>query len=97
MPPPLLLAHIHKESGREQTLLLHSEKVATFCAEFCAKIGLKNLGELTGLLHDSGKATQAFQEYLQLGDESMRGEILHSFCGARYSWQTWGNGSRIKA
>jgi CRISPR-associated endonuclease/helicase Cas3 len=97
MLPSLLLAHIDRETGREQTLILHSENVAHLCAKFCAKIGLKSLGELTGLLHDSGKAAKAFQAYLKSGNEAMRGEILHSFCGARYSWQTWGNGSIIKA
>lgn len=91
MVPSVLLAHIDPISHREQTLVAHSGNVADFCEQFCEKIGLENLGRIVGLLHDSGKATSSFQTYLMTGDNSMRGKILHSFCGARYSLLTWEN------
>jgi CRISPR-associated endonuclease/helicase Cas3 len=92
----VLLAHIDPNSHRTQTLATHSENVAKLCANFCEKIGLKNLGRLIGLLHDSGKATSAFQTYLKTGDDSMRGKIPHSFCGARYCMQTWESGDAVE-
>lgn len=92
----ILLAHIDPNSHCTQTLAAHSENAANLCGEFCEKIGLKSLGRLVGLLHDSGKATSAFQTYLKTGDDSMRGKIPHSFCGARYSLQTWENGEAME-
>ena len=85
-----ILAHIDRESGRRQTLSEHSRHVADECGRACGKIGLGALGKLTGLLHDSGKGALAFQRYLRGGDAAMRGKIPHSFCGARYCWETWG-------
>ena len=96
MASSVLLAHISPNCHREQTLVLHSKNVGRLCAGFCKRIGLESLGRLTGLLHDCGKATSAFQTYLRSGDNSMRGQIPHSFCGARYSWQEWGTGNVIK-
>lgn len=92
-----VLAHFNRESGREQTLSEHSRSVADECGRTCGKIGLAALGKLTGLLHDSGKGTFAFQRYLRGGDAAMRGKIPHSFCGARYCWETWGTGGGIAA
>ena len=46
--------------------------------------GLPNLLLLIGLLHDSGKATKIFNDYLRSGDPSLRGKINHSACGARW-------------
>ncbi len=97
MASSALLAHMNQKTCREQMLVSHSENVAELCAKFCGKIGLESLGKLVGLLHDSGKATHAFQIYLKSGNESMHGKIPHSFCGARYSWQTWGSGGTRKA
>ena len=92
----VLLAHIDHNSHRAQTLVAHSENVAELCGKFCEKLGLGNLGKLVGLLHDSGKATSVFQTYLKTGDDSMRGKIPHSFCGARYSLQTWESGDAME-
>ncbi len=93
----VLLAHLDRETGREQTLASHSENVAELCAESCGKIGSKSLGRLVGLLHDGGKATQEFQMYLKSGDASLRGRIPHSYWGARYSLQAGKDGGAIKA
>lgn len=92
----VLLAHIDPNGRCTQTLAAHSKNVAELCGKFCEKIGLKSLGKLVGLLHDSGKATSAFQTYLKTGDDSMRGKIPHSFCGARYSLQTWESGDTME-
>lgn len=96
MKQRVLLAHLDRDAGREQTLASHSENVAKLCAEFGAETGLRNLGRLTGLLHDSGKAARSFQEYLRSGDASLRGQIPHAFCGARYCYEAWGMDGDLK-
>lgn len=96
MPLSALLAHVDQNSGREQTLLAHSEKVAAFCSEFCGKIGLASLGRLIGLLHDSGKACLAFQTYLRSGNAALRGTVFHAYCGARYSLLAWEHGDAMR-
>ena len=92
----VLLAHFDPDHHREQTLFSHSGNVAELCEKYCEKIGMANTGKLTGLLHDSGKASCAFQTYLKSGNNSMRGKIPHSFCGARYTLQTWGSGDAME-
>ena len=84
-----LLAHIDHDTGREQTLFSHSENTAALCKKFCKRAALEGLGELIGLLHDSGKGTPDFQSYLRSDNPALRGRIPHSFCGARYCCQTW--------
>lgn len=92
MGTEILYAHIDHIQGRKQTLRVHSENTADLCAQFCKKIGMESTGKLMGLLHDSGKGTPEFQNYLKSNDPSLRGRIPHSFCGTRYCWQTRGNG-----
>lgn len=96
MNSSVILAHIDPVTRREQTLAEHSEETARLCEKYCEKIGMAKLGRLVGLLHDSGKATNAFQQYLKTGDNSMRGKIPHSFCGTRYSLQKGENGGVIE-
>lgn len=48
------------------------------------------MGKLTGLLHDSGKGSVAFQNYLLQNSGAKRGDIPHVFCGARYTCDRWG-------
>ena len=44
--------------SKSRTLREHSRHVAEMCAKACRSIGIENLGYLTGLLHDSGKASE---------------------------------------
>lgn len=87
MANPILLAHIDSELKREQTLKEHSENVAAFCKARCAKIGLAHLGEFTALLHDCGKGSEEFQNYLRQESSASRGEIFHAYCGAQYCYK----------
>jgi hypothetical protein len=58
------IAH-HRKSGEDQSLSCHLLEVAFLASTFAGKIGLPNAGELVGLLHDLGKYSSAFQNYLK--------------------------------
>ena len=57
-----LIAHISEK--REQSLYEHVKNVADLAQKEGKKLGIENLMELTGLLHDMGKAGSNFQEYI---------------------------------
>lgn len=67
-----------------QTLDEHLSKVSSFARDFANNIGLGNVSALAGLLHDIGKASQAFQNYLIKGGR--KGEEIHSTQGAIFSF-----------
>jgi CRISPR-associated endonuclease/helicase Cas3 len=83
----LHLAHLGKTGN--QLLSEHLSGVAGRCSELAKKLGLERAGELIGLLHDLGKATNTFQDYLlsfASDDEArddLRGKIDHSTAGAQ--------------
>lgn len=67
-----------------QTVWAHLVGAARRAAECLRPVGLKNSAYLAALLHDIGKFTAAFQQYLAAGDRSARGRVIHSFQGCRY-------------
>lgn len=83
------LAHITtiNEKRIEQTVTEHSRNVAGYAAEKLKGIGLFYTAYLAGLLHDMGKCTQKYQEYLAAaaaGEDVKRGTVNHTFCGCIY-------------
>ncbi len=83
----LHLAHLGKAGN--QLLSEHLSGVAGGCSESAKKLGLEKAGELIGLLHDLGKATKRFQDYLLSfasdgeARDDLRGKIDHSTAGAQ--------------
>ena len=67
-----------------QTVWAHLVGAARRAAECLRPAGLENAAYLAALLHDIGKFTAAFQQYLAAGDRSARGRVIHSFQGCRY-------------
>ena len=53
------------------------------------KAGLGILGYLTGLIHDMGKASPEFQEYIRKSDSSARGTVHHAQTGALYIYRNF--------
>ena len=104
-PAPAFAAHHRESDGCWQPLDDHLIGVATLAKNFAAKLGLAEVGELLGLLHDLGKYSQAFQSYLKSAigvlnqdeDEdwvdaaSLKGKVDHSTAGAQMAWHALGD------
>lgn len=110
---PDYIAHHREKDGEIQALVGHLQGVAKKTGEFSSKIGLKEQGELIGLLHDIGKASQEFEQYIKSSvglinpDEDdyvdapgLKGKVDHSTAGAQFVYRTLaqnGNEARFAA
>ncbi len=80
------LAHIAPD-GRLQTVETHLRTSADYARHALAGTDLQEIAYLAALVHDIGKMTLSFSEYLQAsaaGQAVRRGSVNHSFAGARY-------------
>lgn len=79
-------AHTSEQPTREdwQPLDSHLEEVANLAATFAASFNAADWARIAGLLHDVGKATPAFQDYLvrSVSGKARRGEVPHAIHGA---------------
>lgn len=97
-----LIAHIRegKQGKERQSLQSHLKAVSNYTGQFAEKIGLEETGKVLGLLHDYGKASQIFQNYLlsaegmidpnaddYIDSQEMRGKIDHSTAGAQVIYE----------
>jgi CRISPR-associated endonuclease/helicase Cas3 len=93
---PDYIAHRREKDGEIQNLVGHLEEVSKTTGEFASKVGLKEQGELIGLLHDIGKASHEFEQYIKSAvglinpDEDdyvdaagLKGKVDHSTAGAQ--------------
>ncbi|HNX26545.1 MAG TPA: CRISPR-associated endonuclease Cas3'' [Phycisphaerae bacterium] len=76
------IAH-RTEDGREQRLGEHLTSVSESAGRFAADFNVKELGEITGLLHDVGKYTAEFQKYIR----RLQNRSLQTFHAAAGAWQ----------
>lgn len=80
------IAHINSEN-RVQSCEEHSRNVANYAKKCLKDINLEETGYLAGLLHDCGKFTEEFSDYIQKsakGESVRKGEVIHSFAGVYY-------------
>ena len=89
------LAHIRRDESAEQTIRAHLLRVGDLMAAYAAGIGLSSTARLIGILHDLGKCTAEFAEYLDWcrkhpGDYSRRGEVDHATAGGQLLLQRYG-------
>jgi len=90
------IAHYREKDGDEQKLWQHLKETSSLAGKFASKINLKKYGELMGLLHDLGKASLEFDQYIRSAaglidpDEDdyvdangKKGKIDHSSAGAQ--------------
>lgn len=109
--PPHPIAHRREADGTIQLLEHHLLAVGQLSAQNAAKLklitvdgirsaNLQGVGEVLGLLHDLGKYSKAFQDYLRsvvgLIDQDaddfadakqLRGRVDHSTAGAQFVWR----------
>lgn len=77
---------------RWQTLKEHCTAVAEEARQCAMPLMLSQMLYLAGLLHDAGKASEAFQAYLK-AEDGKRGSVVHAGYGARYAYERWHHGS----
>lgn len=82
-------AHIRKDDNVEyiQTVSEHCCGVAKGAALLLKDIGLEKTAYLAGLVHDLGKNTVAFKQYIEkaaAGEKVQRGSVNHTFAGVRF-------------
>lgn len=93
------IAH-RRNDGKEQSLFDHLSEVGEMTASFASKLNASNAGKLIGLLHDFGKFSKEFQDYIGSAtgkinpDEDefvdfkgLKGKIDHSSAGAQWVWE----------
>ncbi|NDP38322.1 MAG: CRISPR-associated helicase Cas3' [Rhodoferax sp.] len=95
------IAHVREADGSIQWLPDHLIGVSMLARDFARKIGLAEQGELMGLLHDLGKYSEEFQNYLKSAVEllnpdededfvnakGLKGKVDHSTAGAQLVWR----------
>lgn len=95
-----IIAHVRSSDSQEQTLEQHLSEVSYIAGILAAKIGMKEVGQLLGLMHDFGKYSRQFQTYIQsatgllnpdLDNEyvdavALKGKVDHSSAGAQWVW-----------
>jgi len=95
------IAHVRATDQTTQTVAKHLSEVADIAKDLARKLNLPEAGELIGLLHDFGKYSQNFQDYLKSGTglldpdlddayvdaKAQKGKIDHSSAGAQWLWQ----------
>ena len=59
------IAHVRKSDGTLQSVATHLTETAAIAKMLAAKLGLDLAGEILGLMHDFGKYSEAFQQYIR--------------------------------
>lgn len=92
--PKEYIAHISQTDKRIQTMPEHLDAVQQGCETFGGKIGVAHLAGMAGLLHDMGKNTPAFKQYIEAASANpahapKRGSVDHSTAGGRWLYRRY--------
>lgn len=78
--------------ARWQSVSEHLRSTAEYAAENLRGVGLDRVGYLAGLLHDMGKYTAFFKEYIEKaskGESVVKGSVNHTFAGVIYLFERY--------
>lgn len=92
------IAHIRESDKQIQSVAEHLLGVKALAESIGEKIGVKHITGLAGMLHDMGKYTDEFKDYIikaveNPGDAPKRGSVDHSTAGGRLLYQKFHTGS----
>ncbi|GLC88899.1 CRISPR-associated helicase Cas3' [Lysinibacillus piscis] len=83
------IAHIRKLDGQVQPLPIHLKETQKIAEDIGRKLGIPHITGLAALLHDMGKYSDEFQDYIKEAYENpsqppKRGSVNHSTAGGRF-------------
>lgn len=86
------IAHIREKDKKVQTVQEHLHAVKVLSEKYGEKIGVKHITGLAGLLHDLGKNTEKFKQYILAAvnnpdDPPPKGSVDHSTAGGKLIYQ----------
>lgn len=81
-------AHIRESDNKVQTVKEHCFGVAALSEKYTHELGISSLARLQGIFHDAGKLTSDFNSYVRGNSKFKRGDLDHSFAGAKYICET---------
>ncbi|WP_339060808.1 CRISPR-associated helicase Cas3' [Tepidibacillus marianensis] len=92
------IAHIRESDKRIQTVEEHLLEVRELAESYGEKIGVKHLTGLAGMLHDLGKYTNEFREYILEAVNNpeappKRGSVDHSTAGGKLLYELFHTGN----
>ena len=90
------LAHIRRDGSKEQSMEDHLLRVGNLMKEDAARLGLSSLAYLIGVLHDLGKCTKEFADYLDWcrknpGNYNEGKKVDHSTAGGQLLMRRYGD------
>lgn len=88
-------AHITQRDGKKiiQTVKQHCFQTAQYAKESLERLGLGEAAYLAGMLHDFGKYTIKYKQYVEAiydGKKAKRGSVNHTFASVIYLFETYG-------
>ncbi len=97
-------AHYRKMDDSIQTVEEHLRDAGKKCEEYAGKLQFSHMGKLLGLLHDMGKYTDEFYNYIweaiereRRGEEKVRGHVDHGRYGAMLVLERYHNTNSQRA
>jgi CRISPR-associated endonuclease/helicase Cas3 len=94
------IAHIRESDKKVQTVESHLLEAKDLAESFGEKLGVKHLAGLAGMLHDLGKYSDEFKEYILKAVDNpaappKRGSVDHSTAGGKLLYELYHTGRKV--